>query len=173
MVYLYENTYSVIPEQSTHAVDLDHVQITSEPTHLDLLSVNDCGWSVRYLDTHSSLDDARAYLVRCYGDIRDADKQGNPFTVQHALAGCLAVIKPGRCHPLPLDQSIHFVYSHISGLVTPKSTKAQIARLSNQVRKQANDADLILSGDIEAQILRMKNSLSRVNSSEVQLELIL
>lgn len=173
MVYLYENTFITSSDQTTQAVDLDHIQITTEPIHVNLLAFDQCGWSVRYLDSHSSLDSARAYLIRCYGDIRDTDRHNQPFVVEHSLPGCIGVVKPGRCHPLPLDLSIHYVYRHTSGLITSDTTQAQITRLSKLVQNNANDANLSLSGDIEVLIERMTHAMSRTKSDEEQLELSL
>lgn len=145
--------------------DLDTIEIRTSPALKNLshevCTEGWCGttsdWSVYAHGQYPTIEQARAAIIEQFGEVRDSDRDGNPFDAYDD--NVVATYKPGRYEPMGRDFTAEWADESIQADIDADTTDARIAELVSQYEAEANSEGYTLDDSLAALMKAQRQQL--------------
>lgn len=155
MYYIIKTNYVGPNQAQNRYVDVNKIAISTSPAITNLsheVRIEGwCGttddWAVYAHGEYATIEEARAAIARKFGEVRDADPNGDSFESDDENVA--EIYKPGKYAPVSRQATADWAHEGIRSDIDADTTDERIAELVAEYEAEANSLGYTLDSDLE------------------------
>lgn len=173
MYYVIEINYAGPDQDQDQYIDVDVINISTSPATTN--SSNEvrtdgwCGttndWATYAHGEYTTLDEARAYIKKKFGELRDCDANGDKFEYLDD-EDVVETYKIGKYEPLGTQATVAWAYERMYNDIKADTSDFEIMMLSVKYKREAKFEGFDLHEDLLHYMLEQRDQLREEMNNE-------